>query len=182
MLGDHLPLVCDQLLDELVQSGYISDKPDQLTINRYRGENGDHIPLHVDTHSMCTEWIVTLSLGSNIVMNFEQDGHDDSNTTIQSKVYLRQRSLMIMKNQSRYGWKHGISQTSVDLVPFSLARINQSLSVASSRVALIGRGERYSLTFRKTTLPGFQCRCDFPMYCDVSSINRSQNARFSIPK
>lgn len=68
-------------------------KPDQLTVNCYKPGQG--IPPHVDTHSPFTDGILSLSLQSDVVMDFK-----DSNGKSCS-VLLPRRSLCIMSGESR---------------------------------------------------------------------------------
>lgn len=58
------------VLDNLVKHCiyYICIRPDQLTVNIY--EPGGGIPPHVDSHSPFEESIASLSLGSDIVIEF----------------------------------------------------------------------------------------------------------------
>lgn len=76
-------------------------KPDQITVNIY--EPGQGIPPHVDTHSAFEESIVSLSLLSDVVMEFR----DCANLRDSNDVLLSKSSLLWMKGASRYRFKHG---------------------------------------------------------------------------
>lgn len=125
--------------------------PDQLTVNRYNPGQG--IPPHVDTHSPFTDGIISLSLQSDIVMDFK-------NLKNQSySVILPRRSLCIMSGESRYDWTHGITPRKSDIIP-----------AATNGLTLQYRGTRTSLTFRKTRQG--DCNCNFPDLCDSRKKNK----------
>lgn len=69
------------------------EKPDQLTVNHY--EPGQGIPPHVDTHSSFEDGIVSLSLGSDIVMDFRHPDGSHANIT------LPRRSCMVLTGEAR---------------------------------------------------------------------------------
>lgn len=76
-------------------------QPDQITVNIY--EPGQGIPPHVDTHSAFEESIISLSLLSDVVMEFR----DCANLRDSNDVLLSKRSLLWMKGCARYRFKHG---------------------------------------------------------------------------
>lgn len=172
----QLPSLITSLLLRL-QPNYMLETPDQLTINRYDQQAGDHIPPHVDTHSMCTDWLLSISVNAPTVMTFTRGGGDgggegsEGSSKVKHLVHLPPRSALLLRGESRYQWRHAIAQTSLDVVPLRgsgntcrLAlspRARQSTSITSSSI-------RYSFTLRKVTPPGYQCRCPYPQLCDVS--------------
>ena len=90
-------------VDFFLSINYFSDlcgkrRPDQCTVNRYFPGQG--IPPHVDNHECCDDTIMSLSLLSDVVMNF---------TDLESKkmipVNLPRRSLMVMTGQARYSFR-----------------------------------------------------------------------------
>uniref|UniRef100_A0A8D0QMW7 tRNA (carboxymethyluridine(34)-5-O)-methyltransferase ALKBH8 n=1 Tax=Sus scrofa TaxID=9823 RepID=A0A8D0QMW7_PIG len=97
-LPGGLPDICDSILEKWLKEGFIKHKPDQLTVNQY--EPGHGIPAHIDTHSAFEDEIISLSLGSEIVMDFK---HPDGITV---PVMLPCRSLLVMTGESRYLWTH----------------------------------------------------------------------------
>lgn len=157
VVDKSLPSICVPMLRRLVDEGLIGDMPDQCTVNFYDGHKGDHIPGHVDTHSMCTNWIATFNLGASVVMNFKRA---DQNW----KTFLRNRSVMIMTDEARYAWTHGIAKVLFDLVPLAA----NDVGLDHECLGLAKRGQRISYTFRKTTPAGFRCNCGYPSLCDVS--------------
>lgn len=150
-LEQKIPKECDDLwnkLENVCTDGKISLEwlePDQLTVNVY--EPGQGIPPHVDTHSAFLDAIISLSLESDIVMEFRK-GHQ------KRSVLLPRRSLLIMSGESRYDWTHGITPRMMDVV----LTTNGNLTTRP-------RSKRTSLTFRK--LRNGPCTCNFPTLCDT---------------
>ncbi|KAJ1500025.1 hypothetical protein HMI55_004098 [Coelomomyces lativittatus] len=105
---------------------------DQVIVNEYLADQG--IMPHVDAPKLFGRVIVSLSLLSDCVMSFTF-----VKEPFQSyMVHLPKRSLLIMSEDARYLFKHGISK-----------EITQSLSIGKT----IHRApRRVSLTYRKITL------------------------------
>ncbi|XP_071643774.1 tRNA (carboxymethyluridine(34)-5-O)-methyltransferase alkbh8 [Temnothorax longispinosus] len=118
---------------------------DQLTINKYL--SGQGIPSHIDTHSVFEDTILSLSLGSACVMNFKKDDR-------KIDVLLPARSLLIMTEEARYAWMHGISPRHSDIIKTENGTTTRE------------RGTRVSFTFRKVRRG--ECCCDFKDYCDTA--------------
>lgn len=75
------------------------------------------IPPHVDTHSAFEDAIVSLSLASDIVMEFRKPSlTNDKEYVTHVSLSLPRRSLLIMSGESRYGWKHGITPRKIDVI------------------------------------------------------------------
>ncbi|XP_053685733.1 alkylated DNA repair protein alkB homolog 8 [Sabethes cyaneus] len=146
-LDRAIPAICDLLWPKLYEKYpmYSWFIPDQLTVNCY--EPGQGIPPHVDTHSAFRDPIISLSLGSEILMEFRDTRGNHLN------VDLPRGSLLIMSGESRYGWTHGITPRKMDTV-----RLGNSLTVRK-------RGFRVSYTFRK--LQDVSCQCQFSSLCDT---------------
>ncbi|VDN03561.1 unnamed protein product [Thelazia callipaeda] len=141
---NSMPTVCEAIIDKMLSAGLFQEKPDQLTVNVYEPGNG--IPSHIDTHSAFTDTIASLSLISDIVMEFR----DLANTSAVYDVLLPRLSLVVMQGESRYRWKHGIAKRKYDVNPITSK--------------LMRRQCRVSFTFRKV-LRG-KCQCSFTEYCD----------------
>uniref|UniRef100_A0A672Z536 tRNA (carboxymethyluridine(34)-5-O)-methyltransferase n=1 Tax=Sphaeramia orbicularis TaxID=375764 RepID=A0A672Z536_9TELE len=153
-----LPEECLPFLERCLRNGYIDIMPDQLTVNQY--ESGQGIPPHVDTHSAFEDTILSLSLGSQTVMEFRHpDGHLVA-------VVLPERSLLVMKGESRFLWTHGITPRKFDMVPASDPQCPSTTSdpIGHSNLTLSKRGTRTSFTFRK--IRHEPCHCAFPSVCD----------------
>lgn len=116
---------------------------DQLTINHYLPGQG--IPPHIDTHSCFEDTILSLSLGSACIMDFKRGDQ-------KAAIYLPPRSLLIMSDEARYAWSHGICPRHNDVV-------NTEAGITTQP-----RGTRVSFTFRKVRRG--DCCCIFPKYCD----------------
>ena len=168
------PGIFDEILSKSMEMGLILERPDQCTVNRY--EPGQGIPPHIDTHSCCTDTIMSLSLCSDVVMNFvnassgeisviediNRDKQDGSSYKGSIPVLLPRRSLLIMSGESRYAYTHGIAIRQSDIIPAN----NESKSNTGQSLTLMKRKMRISLTFRKALPPGMQCHCNYPAHCD----------------
>lgn len=100
----------------------------QLTINCY--QPGDGIGPHSDSTALFgIDPIISVSLSSSIVMEFIKDKYKKS-------VDVGRKSLLIMSEQARLDWKHGIRNRKMDYVNGLLRK----------------RGTRISLTFRKVVV------------------------------
>lgn len=98
---------------------------------------------------------MSVSLGSDVVMEFRKPHPtNEKEYTDHRYVYLPRRSLMLLHNEARYGWKHSITPRKIDIVP----RANGSLTAQY-------RKTRVSYTFR--WLSDKPCVCNFPMLCDT---------------
>ncbi|XP_062983165.1 alkylated DNA repair protein alkB homolog 8 isoform X2 [Elgaria multicarinata webbii] len=155
-LPGGLPDICNTLLEKCLKMGYITEKPDQLTINQY--EPGQGIPPHIDTHSAFEDDIISLSLGAKIVMDFKHPvGHATA-------VVLPQRSLLVMSGESRYLWTHGITPRKFDIVQASEGQKIGIVSADIGDLTLNKRERRTSFTFRKVRRS--PCSCSYPSVCD----------------
>lgn len=125
-LGD-LPAWTDGLQQRLVETGLFSGGFDQLIVNEY--QPGQGIAAHVDCEPCFLDGIVSISLGSSVVMDFSQPGK-------KVPVVLSGRSAVILNEASRYEWKHGIAGRKSDVI--------EGIRVPRNR--------RVSLTFRKVIL------------------------------
>ncbi|XP_053208768.1 alkylated DNA repair protein alkB homolog 8-like [Panonychus citri] len=149
---DSIPDCLRKLFTKWFDDQVINYIPDQLTVNLY--EKGQGIPMHIDTHSCCENEIVSLSLGSPIVMDFERIKSVESSFNSCS-VLLNRRSLLILKDEARYCWNHGIACRKFDVSPHP---------ENSDRLIFNQRSTRISFTLRKSK--NSDCSCDFPEFCD----------------
>ena len=74
-------------------------KFNQVIVNEYLPGQG--ISPHIDLPSVFRENIASLSLGSSCIMEFTKD-------TTSIPLILPTRSLLILRDEARYNWKHGI--------------------------------------------------------------------------
>uniref|UniRef100_F7GQ66 tRNA (carboxymethyluridine(34)-5-O)-methyltransferase ALKBH8 n=1 Tax=Macaca mulatta TaxID=9544 RepID=F7GQ66_MACMU len=116
------------------------------------------IPAHIDTHSAFEDEIVSLSLGSEIVMDFK---HPDGTAV---PVMLPRQSLLVMTGESRYLWTHGITCRKFDTVQASENHKSGIITSDVGDLTLSKRGLRTSFTFRKVRQT--PCNCSYPLVCD----------------
>ncbi len=113
------------LAKQLHDEGYTRHIPDQLIVNEYAPGQG--IAPHVDCIPCFEDTIISLSLGAECVMTFS---HLRFNAHV--PILLEAGSILIIRDEARYDWKHGIAARKSD--------------VYNGRK--IVRGRRVSLTFR----------------------------------
>jgi alkylated DNA repair dioxygenase AlkB len=103
-LGD-MPYWIDELCSKLHRDAIFIEKPDQVIINEYMPGQG--IVPHLDCATCFGGIICSLSLASGCVM-------DLINGDAEKSIYLEPQSLLILKSDSRYKWKHGIAARKSD--------------------------------------------------------------------
>jgi len=103
---------------------------DQMIVNEYMPGQG--IGAHVDCIPCFDDTVVSLSLGSHCVMRFTKVGESH-------EVYLPARSLVVLKGDARYKWKHEIQRRTEDPHPLKPER-------------MLKRSRRVSITYRKVLL------------------------------
>ncbi|TGO54930.1 hypothetical protein BOTNAR_0256g00160 [Botryotinia narcissicola] len=153
---------------------------DQFTVQYYPPGTG--IPPHVDTHSAFGEYLYSLSLGSAVPMGFKRCGLNEERKMRRPKrslgevsgdvrrrekaeedgeekweVWLRERSLLVMRGEARYGFAHGIRGRKFDV------------DGEEEGEGLKRRREgRWSLTMRSVKRGAeMGCPCAFPGVCDA---------------
>jgi alkylated DNA repair dioxygenase AlkB len=119
------------IAQRMTEEGWIGAVPDQMIVNEYLPGQG--IAPHVDCEPCFGDTVLSLSLGSDCVMDL---------THIQSgkkaPVMLSRRSLLVMRGEARFDWQHGIAARKTDT-------FNRRKSTRKRRV---------SLTFRQVILAG----------------------------
>lgn len=126
-----LPAWLRTLAEQLRDEDLFPVEPDQVIVNEYLPGQG--IAPHVDCEPCFGDTIVSLSLGSTCCMEFEHIHTGQRSTQI-----LRPRSLVLLDDDARFNWTHGIPARKSDLVD-------------GEKVV---RGRRISLTFR-TVIMGY---------------------------
>ena len=116
--------------------------PNQCTINEYLPGVG--IAPHIDTHSCFSDTIVSLSLENDIMMYFK----NRNNNTSRLPIYLFKKSLLILQNEARYCYSHGITARKTD----------------NYENKIIKRKKRVSITFREMKYS--PCCCRWKSLCD----------------
>jgi alkylated DNA repair dioxygenase AlkB len=127
-LGE-LPIWAQNIGERLFQASHLSKIPDQLIINEYHPGQG--IANHVDCEPCFGETIISVSLGSNCVMDFI-----NLKTKEKLEVMLEPRSLVVISGEARHKWTHGIAARKAD--NFNGVKIERKL--------------RISMTFRNVIL------------------------------
>lgn len=119
-----IPNWLENIAKRLYTEGVFEDMPDQVIINEY--EAGQGISAHIDCEPCFGDTIVSLSLNSTAIMEFEKGNE-------KIPVLLEPRSVVILKGESRYEWTHTIPARQKD--------VYDSMTFFRKR--------RISLTFRK---------------------------------
>jgi len=107
--GQSRPPIPDwaRFLVDRLQAEHISDRPfDQMLVNEYFPGQG--ISLHRD-YDPFDRTVVSLSLLSDCVMDFRHvaSGRRES-------FFLARRSLLVLSDEARYEWEHGIAARKKD--------------------------------------------------------------------
>ncbi|XP_047023011.1 alkylated DNA repair protein alkB homolog 8 [Helicoverpa zea] len=153
-LIEKIPEECDVLWERLKEQGFDLGVPDQLTVNKY--SPGQGIPSHVDKHSPFGDTILSLSLGSDVVMDWKHHSGKYVPTQVQA------RSLLVMQDEARYDWQHGIQPRTWDPIIENRLENGQNIKVITSDT--VQRNTRISLTFRWTRIG--PCECRYKTLCD----------------
>lgn len=127
-IGD-LPRWSEFIVERMQEKKIIDVSPDQLIINNY--EIGEGISMHVDCEPCFSDTIISLSLFSDIVMDFKR-----LNSNQKENILLQRGSLLVISGDARYKYEHGIAQRKSDMFN-NVKRL---------------RKRRISLTFRKVII------------------------------
>lgn len=105
-----IPEYCGFLVDRLLERSVLKERPDQMIVNEYRPGQG--IAPHVDHVGAFADGIVSVSLGSDVMMDFI----NVATPSLKKEGVLPRRSALAMHGVARYKWRHGIAQRTVDPV------------------------------------------------------------------
>lgn len=125
-----LPDWAKELAEKFYRDGITKKIFDQLIVNEY--QPGQGIVSHIDCIPCFGNTIVTLSLGSDCVMDFTH-----SQTREKAQILLQPGSLLVFQRDARYIWQHEILSQKQD----------------SYQGKEFTRGRRVSLTFREVFFP-----------------------------
>lgn len=125
----NLPDWLTPLSIRLFKEGYFDKMPDQVIVNEY--EPGQGITSHIDCEPCFEDTVVSISLGSDCIMDFTHQITKDK-----IPVLLQRRSAVVLKGESRHNWSHGIAMRKTDVF--------EDISFRRTR--------RISLTFRKVII------------------------------
>ena len=149
---NNFPKWLSELVNKLRENEHLKDfNPNQCTINEYTPGAG--IAPHIDTHSCFSDTIVSLSLESPITMRFVNKDITNLDTDnclygVEKDLYILPKSLLIMKDDARYCYTHGIASRTTDQVNNRILR----------------REKRVSITFREVVKT--ECNCKWNLLCD----------------
>ena len=118
------------LARRLVSEGLLTDPPDQVIVNEYKGDQG--IAKHVDSENFA-DGIATISLLESWEMVFREKKKRGDKVTQR----LDRRSAAIMTGDARYRWTHEIPKRKYEPRP----------------AGRVERRRRISLTFRRVLAP-----------------------------
>lgn len=126
-----MPKWTGDLASQLFQEAVIPVCPNQLIVNEY--QPGQGIASHIDCEPCFGDVICSLSLGSacTMVLTHAEDKR-------QEQIWLAPGSLLVLSDEARYAWLHGIP-----------ARLKDSCQSET-----IKRSRRVSLTFLTVILLG----------------------------
>ena len=99
----ELPEWLKKLSQKLHKDGYMPEVADQVIVNEY--QPGQGISGHIDCEPCFRDTIISLSLGSSCVMDFINK-YDKAKKI---PVWLAPRSLIVLNDEARYEWLHGIA-------------------------------------------------------------------------
>ena len=126
----ELPEWLKRFSQKLYEDEHMPEVADQVIINEY--QPGQGISNHIDCEPCFKDTIVSLSLGSDCIMNFT----NKFDKTKKIPVRLAPRSLVVLSSEARYAWLHGIAARKWDKWDGQERE----------------RGRRVSLTFRKVII------------------------------
>src|SRR5581483_2501307 len=102
-----IPKELQVLCDRLVEEKHVSKRPDQVIINEYN--SGEGIGKHTDDTSYFDDTVVSISLLSPIIMEFEK-----KETKQYISMLLEPNSCLVLSGESRYQWTHEIIKRKSD--------------------------------------------------------------------
>lgn len=127
-LGE-LPDWSKPLVDILLNHDDFGIHPDQMIINEY--EPGQGIAHHIDCEPCFGDVIASFSLNSTCIMSFIHAEHKGKH-----ELLLEPNSLLIMRGEARYDWKHGIPARKTDKFNGSIYARNRRISITFRKVIL----------------------------------------------
>jgi alkylated DNA repair dioxygenase AlkB len=117
----------------MTEDGLFGRYPDQVIINEYLPGQG--IAAHADRETCFGSVVSSLSLGSDVIMEFTQ-----ANSGERLSLLLPKLSLLVMTGEARYLWKHAIPQRTKDRV--AGRTIHRQRRVSLTFRTVLGVGER----------------------------------------
>lgn len=124
-----LPNWLETLAVRMAAEEVFPKQPDQCIVNEY--EPGQGISPHIDCEPCFGDVIASLSLLSSCVMGFTH-----IETGAQQQVVLPPRSLLVMRGEARYLWKHGIPARQTDKIDGKTHKRGRRLSITCRSVVV----------------------------------------------
>lgn len=124
-----LPLWANEIAKRLKNDGYFKHTPDQVIVNEYMPGQG--ITAHIDCEPCFENTVISLSLASDTTMIFTNEASDEK-----IPIVLRKRSLVVLKGESRYNWKHSIPARRSDKINGKTVKRQRRISLTFRRVIL----------------------------------------------
>jgi alkylated DNA repair dioxygenase AlkB len=122
-----LPAWVLDLAQKFIRLQIMHELADQAIINEYVQDQG--IAPHIDCEPCFGNTIVSLSLGGSCVMDFQ-----NIHNKVKIPILLEPRSIIILRDESRYLWTHGIAPRKRDHFNGSLHQRSRRLSVTFRKV------------------------------------------------
>ena len=123
-----LPSWSDFVLKRFNETGVSNIDFDQLIINEYMPGQG--IAPHIDCEPCFDNVIISLSLGCSTIMNFNKKDE----FKIKISQILEARSIILMENDARYDWLHGITGRKTD--PLTKDKFTRRISLTFRKVRI----------------------------------------------
>jgi alkylated DNA repair dioxygenase AlkB len=123
-LGE-LPSWLQRIAVQLYRDGLTLAVPDQAIINEY--EPGQGIADHIDCVPCFGNVVVSLSLAAPVVMDLKRDSQS-------IPILLEPRSLLVLRDEARYQWSHGIARRKQDIVDDTAVKRERRLSVTFRKI------------------------------------------------
>jgi len=129
----------------------------QAIINLYKP--GEGITPHVDLLGRYGDGIMGVSFGSGCVMRFDrvngskEGRRQENNEPPRWDLFLRRRSVVVLSEDARYGWAHGIDGRNGDWVIEDGQDLLEDPEQPEPKCEWLERGVRMSITYR-WLLPG----------------------------
>ncbi len=107
-LYDNMPYI--KLVDNKNNNTNFTLKDfDHAIMNLYEKDRINFLAKHVDSYRTWTNWVVGLSMGSDVYFDFERNGKIE-------KVFVPKYSVYLMINDARYNYSHAIPQQEFNMV------------------------------------------------------------------
>ena len=132
----QLPDWLQSIGQRLHEDNHMPAEPDQVIVNEY--EPGQGISSHIDCEPCFENMIVSLSLGSSCVMDFTHK----RDRTKKIPVWLAPRSIIVLRDESRYNWLHGISPRKSDQFAGQTYDRQRRVSLTFRKVIIENASER----------------------------------------